>query len=398
MPIQPAFTPLPTGLPAAITDGKAAPAPGGFDATIKAVLADGVPAPGPGAAAIGATAIAPDGVGPLPPIPTAMMAEGPPGATLGARPRGARKIVGDTEAAEPASAVPLPGAMADLPPSLPLPAMPPPPAPPPSGSPPSQLVANSRDEIAAPMPAGPADAPRPSEPSAPATASDHEGHPGSSDVTGFAMTPLERAAVEAVPPSPPAASPSEVAGLSVAPRAAPSPRAASAPLAGPADIPAALIYHPPTHLGAPERLTLRLTPQELGSVTFELRPGVDGSRQIHVLIDRPETLALFEQDRQHLETALQRAGLAAEVTQITYALARDTVPVTPPGDAARGEFLAGGQANAGQSGNGQSNTGQSGAGAASYRRADGEPDLVVPPDGTVPSGSRRRLAGLDIIA
>ena len=151
-------------------------------------------------------------------------------------------------------------------------------------------------------------------------------------------------------------------------------------------------------LGAPERLTLRLTPQELGSVTFELRPGVDGGRQIHVLIDRPETLALFEQDRQHLETALQRAGLAAEVTQITYALARDTVPVTPPGDAARGEFLAGGQANAGQSGNGQSNTGQSGAGAASYRRADGEPDLVVPPDGTVPSGSRRRLAGLDIIA
>ena len=61
MPIQPVFTPSPTGLPAAITDGKAAPAPGGFDATIKAVLADGVPAPDPGTAAIGAIAIAPEG-------------------------------------------------------------------------------------------------------------------------------------------------------------------------------------------------------------------------------------------------------------------------------------------------------------------------------------------------
>lgn len=247
------------------------------------------------------------------------------------------------------------------------------------------------------MPAGPADAPRPAEPSASATASDDERRQGSSDVTGGAVAPSERPAAEALPPSPPAVPLSEAAGLALAPRAAPSSRAASAPLADPAEMPAALTYQPPTRI-APERLTLRLTPQELGSVTFELRPGMDGGRQIHVLIDRPETLALFQQDRQHLETALQRAGLAAEATQVTYALARDTVPVTPPGDAARGEFLAGGQANAGQSGYSQSNAGQSGAGSAHYRLADGEPDLVLPPDGAIPAGSGRLLAGLDIIA
>jgi hypothetical protein len=73
-----------------------------------------------------------------------------------------------------------------------------------------------------------------------------------------------------------------------------------------------------------QRLTLKLTPHELGGVSFDIKTQPEGGRSVAILFDRPETMALFQQDRQHLETALERAGLSADPAQITFAL------VSPP--------------------------------------------------------------------
>ncbi|MCX7383740.1 MAG: flagellar hook-length control protein FliK [Alphaproteobacteria bacterium] len=149
---------------------------------------------------------------------------------------------------------------------------------------------------------------------------------------------------------------SAIAGSSPA-IAAPQPnlpatgKAASGSAATSAEGRAELTYQPAAYPGAPERLTLKLTPAELGAVTFEIRTPTEGPRQVHVLIDRPETLALFQQDHQHLATALARAGLDADATQVTVSLARNAAPhpspdpspatTAPPSQFSAGSFTSG---------------------------------------------------------
>jgi hypothetical protein len=78
--------------------------------------------------------------------------------------------------------------------------------------------------------------------------------------------------------------------------------------------------------GQVERITLTLTPAELGVVSFELRAAPAGERSVHIAVDRPATLALLQQDRHHLDAALARAGLDADPARVTLGLAGDPAP------------------------------------------------------------------------
>ncbi len=97
--------------------------------------------------------------------------------------------------------------------------------------------------------------------------------------------------------------------------------------------------------GGPQRLTLKLTPHELGSVSFDIKTQPEGGRSVAILFERPETMALFQRDQQHLETALQRAGLSADPAQITFALASPPPSSSPPPDQGGGNGLPTGTAD-----------------------------------------------------
>ena len=74
-----------------------------------------------------------------------------------------------------------------------------------------------------------------------------------------------------------------------------------------------------------ERISMRLDPSELGSVTFDIRTNADGQRDIRITVEKADTLALLRQDRHQLELALGRAGIAVESVQIQMSLARQDV-------------------------------------------------------------------------
>lgn len=231
------------------------------------------------------------------------------------------------------------------------------------------------------LPRGPvhADAePLPSE-----VGSNHSPQPG--------ITPADWSASASVPliDTPMALTPLPSVAVSDAGRAALTGRT---PLSSAIEERPALTYQLPAHPGAPAQLTLKLTPAELGAVTFEIRSVAEGVRQVHVLIDRPETLALFHQDHQHLANALARAGLDVEATQVTVSLARDYPAASPPataqsslGDAGSGDFPAGGNGRGDRPG-------------TPDRSLRFDEQTSVPPADPPSAGSRAAHAVLDILA
>lgn len=199
--------------------------------------------------------------------------------------------------------------------------------------------------------------------------------------------------------------PSGVAQVAVAP-ALPATSTATPPAAAtgtaataPAEGRPELTYQLPAHPGAVERLTIRLSPQELGSVTVEIRAGGDGPRQVHVLIDRQETLSLFQQDRQHLTAALGHAGLDTDAANVTVSLAhdpsiaRDAPSAAPPVGAQHTPGQAGDSANGGR---------QAPQQAPARAMGGGSGAAGVPEDGTTASAIPIRpalsYAVLDILA
>ena len=88
--------------------------------------------------------------------------------------------------------------------------------------------------------------------------------------------------------------------------------------------------------GATQRLTLKLAPVELGHVSVDIHAPADGPRSVALVFERPETMAMFQQDQRHLAAALDRAGLATDPGQISFSLAppAPTLPtaVTSPAD------------------------------------------------------------------
>jgi hypothetical protein len=161
-----------------------------------------------------------------------------------------------------------------------------------------------------------------------------------------AAAPAIAAAVEPVAQIEPAmVQPASVAMSGVVPASAPAmtphtaatPSSSSAGPTAPTEMAAQISIHAPAlGAGGSQRLTLRLTPDDLGSVTFDVHSAPAGGRSIHIAFERPETLALFQQDRSHLDSALARAGLGAGPGQITLALSSDApaVPATNPSGSA----------------------------------------------------------------
>lgn len=68
-------------------------------------------------------------------------------------------------------------------------------------------------------------------------------------------------------------------------------------------------------------LTVRLDPVELGQVEIRIEQAPDLPARVHILAERPETLALLRQDHAMLEQALDRAGVKAEAREIILDLA-----------------------------------------------------------------------------
>ena len=139
-----------------------------------------------------------------------------------------------------------------------------------------------------------------------------------------------------------------------------------------------------------QRLTLKLTPSDLGSVSFDIRPTSDGARSVAVVFERSETMTLFQQDRQHLETALSLAGLPAEPGDITFALAAPNPVPAAAMDHAGATDLSFGSTDLG--------TGQSPRGGPAPPPPLGEAATdLSPPDPAARFRSDLR-AGLDILA
>lgn len=77
------------------------------------------------------------------------------------------------------------------------------------------------------------------------------------------------------------------------------------------------------------RLTIRLEPVELGQLEIRIERAGDQAPRVHLMVERPETLALLRRDQPALERALDQAGLAAEGREIVLQLAPPEVrPVT----------------------------------------------------------------------
>ncbi len=69
------------------------------------------------------------------------------------------------------------------------------------------------------------------------------------------------------------------------------------------------------------RLTIRLEPVELGQLEIRIERTGDQAARVHLMVERPETLALLRRDQPALERALDQAGLAAEGREIILQLA-----------------------------------------------------------------------------
>ena len=145
-----------------------------------------------------------------------------------------------------------------------------------------------------------------------------------------------------------------------------------------------------------QRLTLKLNPTDLGTVSFDIRVPAEGGRSVALVFERAETMAMFYQDRQHLETALARAGLQADPGQISFTLAPPPTSAAP-GPPSPGSDQAGVAAGFADTGSGQPGRGESAPARGHSAGAAGEP---WPPD-AVAAISTYRLAlraGLDILA
>ncbi len=69
-----------------------------------------------------------------------------------------------------------------------------------------------------------------------------------------------------------------------------------------------------------ETMTLQLIPAELGRLDIKLKFGKDGSIKAHMIVDKPETLALLQKDSYHLEKILQQTGLDADENSLSFDL------------------------------------------------------------------------------
>ena len=163
---------------------------------------------------------------------------------------------------------------------------------------------------------------------------------------------------------------------------APSLPFSSAPSAGAArptetaahDMTVAMTLHAvSTGPGANQRITLKLSPVELGHVRFDIQSPAAGLRSVAVVFERADTMALFQQDQRHLALALDRAGLPTDPGQITFSLA----PPTPqePGFAPLGSLAT--TAGSSDPNGGQPSRGSAPPRPVGARPHDSEPEAAA---------------------
>jgi len=148
--------------------------------------------------------------------------------------------------------------------------------------------------------------------------------------------PLPTAAL-AVPPSA-APTPVSVAPHLGAPPPPPRPSAAGEPAPPPAAAQvgpvlasfAAGVAHP----GAPQHLTIRLDPLDLGRVQVRIERSPDGSARVDLKVEKPDTLLLLLRDQPQLHRALDLAGVPSTERTLQFHLAPPDAPM-PGGMAAQ---------------------------------------------------------------
>lgn len=184
--------------------------------------------------------------------------------------------------------------------------------------------------------------------------------------------------------------------LSVAPHLEPSQAPAPSSAAGaPAPPPAAAQVGPvlasfaagAAHPGAPQHLTIRLDPLDLGRVQVRIERSPDGSARVDLKVEKPDTLLLLLRDQQQLHRALDLAGVPSTARTLQFHLA-------PPDAATLNAQMPGGmaaQSNA-DHGHGQQRPGQPHSGRFATRGTAFSSDEPV----SGPAAFRR--AGVDITA
>jgi len=171
----------------------------------------------------------------------------------------------------------------------------------------------------------------------------------------------------------------------------------------------------------PERVTVHLTPQDLGRVEIQIDRPADGPAMIVLSVQRPETLALLQADQARLHDALDRAGINSDQRVVTLALAADlrgpgvapvqphqaaqdapdraagsASPAFPPqGEAAPASFSA----SSGGGGGGQGFQRQAFERAMPFGHAGTATDMAAPDNGTKPAQPRTHgYSGINITA
>ncbi len=190
-------------------------------------------------------------------------------------------------------------------------------------------------------------------------------------------------AVAAGLPPPPATAPQHLAPSAArAPAEAPPAPSLAAQIVPVLVTPVLIAIAAPAQPGAPQLLTIRLDPAELGRVQVRIERTEGGPVKVELAVERADTLMLLQRDQPQLQAALDLAGIPPEGRTVHLSLAPDR----SPGNA--GPSLA---ADAGPGGGGQ-RPGQGYGHPGESGRNTPEPHVAGP------SRSTWGRAGLDITA
>ena len=225
------------------------------------------------------------------------------------------------------------------------------------------------------------------------------------DSTAPAPAAAEPAASAAQPAAPAAAAPAAAApsGEDAKPAAVPAaPAAAAAPVQ---PTPAEQTLPALVSLGGSQgtrHVTIRLDPQELGQLQIRVAQSGDGTAQVTLTAERPQTLDLLVRDQDQLHRALDQAGVPAEGRSIAFHLApaAAAAPADPHRAAASPDAATAGTGSGmGTGGGGSERLPQQDGFAAPPRRtaaipADGPTEVNAPQQ----AASRWQRAGIDITA
>lgn len=181
--------------------------------------------------------------------------------------------------------------------------------------------------------------------------------------------------------------------VGLAPETSPAPIAAATPAAAITGAPALQVAHAVSVLvqqsADSQALTIRLNPEELGSVQIRVQHSPDASVQVAVTAERPETMLLLLRDHDGLRQALAQAGVNVNARDISYQVAQPTATLSQGG------------VGSGQTAMNQGGTGQQGAqGQAGTQSDNGRSSWFTLPSPDAPPSAVAPLPaeGLDITA